>query len=124
MSQGFHEIPDTPGELLVLAVKRDVLGRLEQAMYEDDVIADFLTTGPATVIVDVVIDHELEEGDLSFAGWEADDAPFSSMIGQPAVAAMVTHIRSRILDGEATGMRDGEEPVVFEIAIRPDAWAA
>jgi hypothetical protein len=124
MSQGFHEWPDTPGELLALAVKQDVLGRLEQAMHEDDVIADFLIDGPANVIVDVVIDPSLGGGELSFEGWAADNAPFSSMIGQPAVQAMVTQIRHRILSGRPTGLRDGEEPVVFEIAIHPDAWAA
>lgn len=115
-----NESTETPYGVLEAAIKRDVCGRLEQAMHDDAVIAEYLSHGPATVVLDVVVDHDLGDGELSFDAHSLDDEPLAPSIGQPAVAAVVTLIRERILDRQAMGERLSDEPMRFEIAIQPD----
>jgi hypothetical protein len=119
-----NESTETPYGVLEAAIKRDVCGRLEQAMHDDAVIAEYLAHGPATVVLDVVVEPDLGAGELSFETGNLDDEPLAPSIGQPAVAAVVTLIRERILDRQAMGERLSDEPMRFEIAVQPDvsAW--
>jgi hypothetical protein len=114
------EMPSSPDELLAAAVRRDVEGRLEAAMQDDAVIAEFLSTRDATVIIDVVVDRSMEPGGMPYLAERPDDAPFSPAIGQPAVLAMVTMLGERIIQGPSAGAPYGDQPVIFEIAVRPE----
>jgi hypothetical protein len=111
-----NEWPETPAELVAMAVKNDVLQRLETAMAHDKVIANFLSARGATVTLDVVVDRDLGPGGMSFESGSGD-GPFSPVLGQPAVAAMITVMRERILAGDAPS---GDVPFAFEIAFNPD----
>jgi hypothetical protein len=112
---GWDSEPKTAVEVMAEAVKRDVWGRLEEAMYEDDVVAEFLSTNPATVMVDVVVDRELGQGQ-TFETRPSGNAPFAAAIAQPVVMAMVRRFRERILEGAVSE----HEPICFEVAFCPE----
>lgn len=113
----FSDMPESADELLAVALKRDISNRLEQAMFDDAVIAEFLTTGTATVQFDVVIDRAIGQGQLTFEGARPENQPFAGVMGQPLVAAMVETIRRRV-GGAAQPER--EEAFSFEITVSPD----
>jgi hypothetical protein len=116
-------MPNSADELLAEAIKRDIYGRLEQAMLDDEVVSEFLNNSPATVVFDVVIDRDAEEAEtrpLAFRGEERDDVPFVASIGRPAVAAMVASMRKRIGRAESAPLATPDEPFFFEIAVHPD----
>lgn len=117
---GWDSEPNTAVEMLAEAVRQDMWGRLEDAMYDDDVVAEFLSTHPATVEVDVVIDRELGQGQLAFEMQRDENAPFAAAIAQPAVLAMVRRFRERILEGEAARTVRAQEPITFELALCPE----
>ena len=113
------DMPSSPDELLAMAVRRDVEGRLEAAMQDDAVIAEFLTQSDATVIIDVVVDRTLEPGGMPYEVERGENEPLSPVISQPAVLAMVTMLRERIIQGPSAGAPYGDQPVIFEIAVSP-----
>ena len=113
------DMPSSPDELLAAAVRRDVEGRLEAAMQDDAVIAEFLAEQDATVIIDVVVDRSMTPGGLPYVAERESDAPFAPAIAQPAVLALVTMLRERIIQGPSAGAPYGDQPVIFEIAVRP-----
>lgn len=118
MNIGFEAEPQSPDGLLAEAIKRDVCGRLEQAMYDDDVIANYLTSSATslTVTVDVTIDRDLKPTSKLLQLGLPDDEPFAAVIGAPAVAAMVVGIRQRV---ERAGRRPVRE-MTFEVVVNPD----
>lgn len=109
----YDTVPSGADAMLAEAIRRDVAGRLENAMHDDVVIAEFLTTGHASVELNVTIDRDLGPGDLTVDLPRPDDQPFAATIGQPAVAAMVASIRRRLIAGD-------DEPLVFDIVVSPD----
>ena len=123
MTQGYFGAeagPHTPADLVLEAIRRDVSTRLEAAMVADPVVARYLETDDVWVSLDVVVDRELTPTGPVVPGWAGPDAPFAGVVGPPAVAAMVEMVRRRI----QAGQRFGREPVVFEIAVQPEAIPA
>lgn len=109
----FDTVPSSADALLAEAIRLDVANRLEDAMQDDAVIAEFLTSGHATVELNVTVDRDLGLGDQRFDVPLADDQPFAAIVGQPAVTAMVASIRRRLMAGDV-------EPLVFDIVVSPD----
>lgn len=109
--------PHTPAELVIEGIRRDVTARLEAAMVADPVVGRYLETDDVYVSLDVVVDRAMTPGGPTFTSWNGPNDPFAGAVGQPAVAAMVTVVRRRIESGRPLG----SEPVVFEIAVLPEA---
>lgn len=104
--------------LLAEAIKRDVCGRLEQAMYDDEVIAGYLQAneGSLTVTIDVAIDRDLKPTSKLLQLDLPDDEPFAGVIGAPAVAAMVVGIKRRLRQAPARPL----DELAFEVVVNPD----
>lgn len=121
MNIGYDAEPQTADGLLAEAIKRDVCERLERAMYDDDVVSDYLamTDHALTVTIDVTIDRDLGPGSKLLSLGLPDDEPFAGAIGQPAVTAMLMGVRRRV-------RRAGDRPVgelAFEVVLNPDRIA-
>lgn len=116
-------MPNTPDELLAEALRRDIGGRLSEAMYADPELAAYLVAHSATVNFDVVIDRALTaEGALPVPDDRPDNQPFAAVIAEPTVIAMVDHMRRGIRRIQALG-RDADEEFCFEIVVNPhDVW--
>lgn len=117
----FEGVPDTADALLAEAIKCDMKERLEQAMLDDAVLLDFLSSRTATVEFDVVIDRGLGGGELAFIPERAENEPFAASIGLPAVTAMVASMRRRLEADESAWSRLEDESFCFEISVHPDA---
>ena len=104
--------------LLAEAIKRDVCGRLEQAMYDDEVIAGYLQAneGSLTVTIDVAIDRDLKPTSKLLQLDLPDDEPFAGVIGAPAVAAMVIGIKRRLRQAPERPL----DELAFEVVVNPD----
>ena len=119
MNIGYEAEPQSPDGLIAEAIKRDVCHRLEEAMYDDEVIADYLSShagASLNVTVEVTIDRDLRPDSQLMQLGLPDDEPFAGAIGAPAVAAMVVGIRRHVRRAGIRPIRD----LAFEVVVNPD----
>lgn len=115
---GYEAEPQSPDGLIAEAIKRDVCARLEQALYDDAVIATYLAAPETalTVTVEVTLDRDLRPGNERLQPVWPDNEPFAGAIGAPAVAAMIVGIRQKVARADGLPVPD----MAFEVVVNPD----